>query len=102
MAFGAGTVNSFGAAANDLFSAEGHRAKAQGLRLEAQNYDLASEYALKNEKFTEVSTAIKQAQTDRDIYTPSAGSRRTSPARALRHPAARSTSCGTAPRRARW
>jgi len=68
MAFGAGTINSLGAAANDLFSIDTHRTKAQGLRLEAKNYDLASEYAIKNEKFTEVSTAIKQAQTDREIY----------------------------------
>jgi hypothetical protein len=68
MAFGSGTINSIGGAVNDLFAAEGHEAKAKGLRIEADNYDLASGYALKNEKFVETSTAIKQAQLDREIY----------------------------------
>jgi hypothetical protein len=68
MAFGIGTINSAGGAVSDLFAAEGHKLKAQGLRLEAENYDRASAYSLKNEQFTELSTAIKQAQTDREIY----------------------------------
>lgn len=68
MAFGPGTINSLGGVASDLFAADAHRTKAKGLRLEAGNYDLASGYAEKNEKFTELSTSIKQTQTDRDIY----------------------------------
>lgn len=68
MAFGAGTINSIGGAVNDLFAADAHRSKAQGLRIEAGNYDLASGFATQNEKFTETSTAIKQSQTDREIY----------------------------------
>lgn len=68
MAFGSGTINSLGGAVNDLFSAEGHQAKAKGLRIEADDYDLASDYATQNEKFTETSTAIKQAQLDRENY----------------------------------
>jgi hypothetical protein len=68
MAFGSGTINSIGGAVNDLFAAEGHKSKAAGLRIEAEDYDLASGYASQNEKFTETSTAIKQAQLDRDIY----------------------------------
>lgn len=68
MAFGVGTINSIGGAVNDLFAADAHKSKAKGLRIEAENYDLASGYALKNEKFVETSTAIKQAQMDREIY----------------------------------
>src|SRR4051812_24601285 len=68
MAFGSGTISSIGSAVNDLFSADAHRTKAQGLRLEAGNYDLAAGYANQNEKFTELSTGIKQSQLDRDLY----------------------------------
>lgn len=68
MAFGSGTITSIGGAVSDLFGADAHRMKGQGLRLEAGNYDLASDYAGQNEKFTETSTEIKQAQADRDIY----------------------------------
>lgn len=66
MAFGAGTITSLGGAASDLFSISAHHAKAKGDLIEAQNYDMASELAMKNEKFTEVSTSIKQAQLDRE------------------------------------
>lgn len=75
MAFGTGTINSIGGAVQDLFSAdahrslaEGHRYKAQGQRIEAGNYDRSSEFSEQSALFTETSTAIKQAQTDRDIY----------------------------------
>lgn len=65
MAFGTSTVTDFAGAASDLFAIGGHRAKAAGDRLEAQNYDMASDLATQNEKFTETSTAIKQAQLER-------------------------------------
>jgi hypothetical protein len=68
MAFGSGTISSIGGAAQDLFAADAHRSKAAGLRIEAGNYDRSSAFAEKNEEFTETSTAIKQAQMDRDIY----------------------------------
>lgn len=68
MAFGAGTINSIGGAVNDLFAADAHRSKAEGLRIEAKNYDLSSGFATQSEQFTETSTAIKQAQTDRENY----------------------------------
>lgn len=73
MAFGTGTIGSLGAAVQDLFSADTHRMKAKGLSLEAENYDAAAGYALKNEKFTELSTAIKTSQLDRDLYKTLAG-----------------------------
>jgi hypothetical protein len=73
MAFGSSTFSDFGGAVSDLFAADADRYKAQGLRikaqgdrLEGQNYDLAATYAQQNEKFTETSTAIKQAQIERE------------------------------------
>lgn len=61
------TFSDLGGAASDLFSIGAHHAKAAGDLLEASNYDLASGLATQNEKFTETSTAIKQAQLDRSI-----------------------------------
>lgn len=68
MAFGIGTINSLGSAAQDLFSIGTHRTKAQGLRLESQSYDEAAGFADKNVAFTQLSTAIKQSQLDREIF----------------------------------
>lgn len=68
MAFGGSTFTDLAGAASDLFSIGAHKAKAQGDRLEAENYDLASGLAQQNEKFTEVSTSIKQTQLDRENY----------------------------------
>ena len=68
MAFGTGTIGSIGGAVQDLFAADAHKSKAQGLRIEAGNYERSSEYAERNAAFTETSTAIKQAQLDRDIF----------------------------------
>jgi len=74
-----------GAAVNDLFGgigdmqqgalkakglnlqAAGLRIKAQGDLAEASEYDLAGELATKNARFTEESTAIKEAQLQRSI-----------------------------------
>jgi hypothetical protein len=101
MAFGTGTINSLGGAVSDLFGADAHKAKAQGLRIEAANYDLASELATQNEKFTEIRPRSSRRNSTAASIRPSAGSRPTSPARALRHPARRSTCCATAPRKGR-
>jgi len=68
MAFGLGTINSAGSAVSDLFAADAHRSKAEGLGIEATNYDEAAQFATQNEKFTEQSTAIKQSQQDRANY----------------------------------
>lgn len=75
MAFGPSTITNFAGAASDLFSIGSHHAKAEGDRLEGQNYDMASELALQNEKFTETSTAIKQTQIDRSNYLTLGGQR---------------------------
>lgn len=68
MAFGNATFSDAAGAVGDLFAAEGHRSKAEGDRIEAENYDLASSLALKNAQFTETSTAIKEGQIDRQNF----------------------------------
>lgn len=68
MAFGAGTFNAISGAVGDLFAADSNRAKAEGNRIQAENYDLASKLATQNADFTETSTAIKQTQLDRSIF----------------------------------
>jgi hypothetical protein len=68
MAFGSSTITDFGGAVSDLFAAQADKAKQQNDYLEGQEYGLASDQATQNEKFTETSTAIKQAQLDRENY----------------------------------
>jgi hypothetical protein len=63
----AGAVSSFSGAASDLFAAQGDKAKAQYDFAEGKNYGLASDLATQNEKFTETSTAIKEAQQQREL-----------------------------------
>jgi hypothetical protein len=74
MAFGASTISDVGGAVSDLFAASADQSKAAGLRLKAQgdqlegeNYGLASTLAEQNEQFTVQSTAIKQAQIQRQV-----------------------------------
>jgi hypothetical protein len=66
MAFGPSTLTSVGGAASDLFTGFGDQSKAQGDFAEAENYTLAVQLAKQNEKFTETSTAIKEAQQTRE------------------------------------
>ncbi len=72
MALGNATFSDAAGAVSDLFSADlnaqGLRIKAQGDFAEATNYDLAAGLARENERFTEVSTGIKQVQAERQIY----------------------------------
>ena len=60
------TFGDISGAASDLFAAQGDQAKAQYDFAEAKNYGLASDLALQNEKFTETSTQIKEAQQQRE------------------------------------
>lgn len=55
-----GVFSGIGGAVSDLYAAEGDRA-------EAQQYDLASQYASQEAVFTESSTRIKEMQADRQI-----------------------------------
>lgn len=76
---GSSTFANLGGSVSDLFAgfgaitqadlkAQGLDIQAQGDLAEAKNYDLAADLAGKNVQFTEASTAIKQAQNDRQIY----------------------------------
>jgi hypothetical protein len=65
----AGTFSSAGGAVSDLFGGYALQAKAAGNRIQAQEYGLASDLSLQNEKFTEISTAIKDQQAQRGIET---------------------------------
>lgn len=67
MAFGANTLSDAGGAVSDLFAAAGDQAKAAGDRSEAQDYGLASDLAGQNDQYTQTSTAIKEAQQQRQV-----------------------------------
>lgn len=80
------TFGDFGGAVSDLFSGFGAEAqaglKAKGLRIQAQgdlaeahNYDLAAGLAGQNAQFTEASTAIKEAQIERQTTLALGGQR---------------------------
>lgn len=67
MALGTGTFDAAGGAVKDLFAASSYKTRAQGNRLQAQQYDLAQKFSLQNKQFAETSTAIKEQQTQRSI-----------------------------------
>jgi hypothetical protein len=75
MNWNAGAFSSFGGAASDLFAAQGDKAKAQYDFAEGKNYGLAADLAGQNAKFTETSTAIKQAQQQRELMLNLGGER---------------------------
>ncbi len=65
MAISSNTFNYFGGAIQDIFSIGASKARAQGQRLEASQYDLAAGQARHNEELSKVSTEIKTAQQQR-------------------------------------
>ena len=65
----------FGAEKQGEISAEGSRIKAQGDLAEAQQYDLAQTLAQQNDAYTKESTAIQQAQQDRNTTVQIGGER---------------------------
>jgi hypothetical protein len=78
MAFGASTISDAGGAVSSLFAgfgaeaqgqlqAEGLNIKAQGDLAESTEYDEAGALAKQNEAFTAQSTAIKEAQNNRQV-----------------------------------
>lgn len=68
MAVGPTTFQALGGAVDDLFSASAFRTRAEGDRLQAQEYDLAGGLARQNKQFAETSAAIKDMQIQRGIY----------------------------------
>ena len=67
MAIGTNTFNFASGAVGDIFAGFGHSAKAKGLAFERENYLKAAQYADKNAQYTEMSTRIKEAQSDREL-----------------------------------
>ncbi len=65
--FGTGTIGAAGGAVSDLFAASALRTKGKGSRIEAEEYGIAQNQSLRNAQFTETSTAIKQAQLQRQV-----------------------------------
>lgn len=63
------TFGNFGGGVSDIFSFLSTQDKEQGLQFEEQNYEAAARLALENEQFTKTSTAIKQQQSDRELFT---------------------------------
>lgn len=69
MAIGSATFTDIAGGISDLFAADAHRMKAQGDAFEKQNYQLAAQLASQNADFAAMSTNIKQAQVDRELFT---------------------------------
>jgi hypothetical protein len=67
MALSNSTFGDFGAAAQDIFAGQSDQAKAAGDFAEATEYNAAAGLALQNEQFTKQSTAIKEAQQQREL-----------------------------------
>jgi|ERR1700680_2528261 len=61
------SIGNISAGIGDLYAAKADKAKAAYDITEGKEYDLASQLALQNEQFTQMSTAIKDAQTSREI-----------------------------------
>jgi hypothetical protein len=68
MAWSQNTFNDFGGATSDLFAAGGDVFKGMGDQAEAGNYKMAASLAEQNAQYTATSTAIKLAQSQRNIY----------------------------------
>jgi hypothetical protein len=64
---GAGDFSALGAGVSDIFSGFADETKARGDLLEAQNYDAAAQPAFQNEQYTKMSTAIQEAQSNREF-----------------------------------
>jgi hypothetical protein len=66
---GGATFSDIGGGISDLSAIGADKAKAQGDRFEAQNYDLAAKYADQEVQFTAESTAIQGMQAERQMYS---------------------------------
>lgn len=64
----AGNISAGGTAVSDIFAGFGDLTQAQGDRAEQSAYLEAAQLAGQNEQYTKMSTAIQQAQSDRELY----------------------------------
>ena len=69
MAISDNAVGGISGGVSDIFAGFGDLDKAQGADLEGQSYTEAAGLALEDKQFTETSTAIKQNQADRELFT---------------------------------
>jgi hypothetical protein len=67
MAISSGTISGISAGIGDIFAASADKSKAQFDLTEGQEYSEAAALAGQNEQFTQMSTAIKEAQQSRQI-----------------------------------
>ncbi len=67
MPLNTGGFSTAGSGVSDIFAGFGAGSKARGDLLEQQNYNLASQYALKEAAYTKMSTAIQEQQESREI-----------------------------------
>jgi hypothetical protein len=68
MAIGQNTFTDAGQSVSDIFAGFGDLDKAKGAEFEQQSYEEASVLASQEAQFTSTSTAIKQAQSDRNTF----------------------------------
>jgi hypothetical protein len=66
--YGPSNASAAGTAASDLFAGFGDFAKAKGDEAEQQQYSDAAALARQNAQFTATSTAIQEAQAQREVY----------------------------------
>lgn len=64
-----GTFSDIGAGVSDIFAGIGDEYKAEGAQFEQQSYLEAEQLANQEAQFTAESTAIKQGQADRNLFT---------------------------------
>lgn len=69
MAISDNAVGGISGGVSDIFAGFGDLDKAQGADLEGQSYTEAAGLALEDKQFTQTSTAIKQNQADRELFT---------------------------------
>ena len=67
MAVSTSTFSGIGAGVSDIFQGFADETKAQGDILEGEAYGKAAQLALQNEQFTKQSTAIQDAQANREL-----------------------------------
>jgi hypothetical protein len=75
MALSPSTFSTFAGGVSDIFAAQGDKAKAQYDFAEGKSYGLAAGLAAQNEEFTATSTAIKEAQQQREAMMTLGGQR---------------------------
>lgn len=64
----AGNINAVGTGVSDIFAGLGTEFQIEGMEKEKTNYYAAAGFARQEAQYTEMSTAIQEAQADRQLY----------------------------------